>query len=137
MPEKIKQKYAYPILGSMAMTMASFDTLGYVEVSVNTNLTMRGDKPSTPFVFKSLTTLGISAGAHVVFSYLIAGGIWGTVQIMVFRVYAKKTQTHPPVLLWLVTGAAADMLITGALQSVFEKNRPSQVRQSDLSNHNL
>ncbi|KAF9041518.1 hypothetical protein BJ165DRAFT_291045 [Panaeolus papilionaceus] len=43
------------------------------------------------------------------------GGVWTTVIIIMFRVFSKKPETHPPVMLWLIGSAVADIFITMSL----------------------
>ncbi|PPR00626.1 hypothetical protein CVT24_005487 [Panaeolus cyanescens] len=43
------------------------------------------------------------------------GGVWTTIRVLSYRVFAKKPETHPPVMLWLIGSATADILITASL----------------------
>ncbi|TFK36159.1 hypothetical protein BDQ12DRAFT_725456 [Crucibulum laeve] len=50
------------------------------------------------------------------------GGIWTAVEISIVRVFARKPELHTPALVWLVSAAAADILITASLtQSLYTR----------------
>ncbi|KAF8234623.1 hypothetical protein L208DRAFT_1261097, partial [Tricholoma matsutake] len=50
-----------------------------------------------------------------------AGGLWTTVDVAVFRVFARKPELNRPGVVWFVASAVADVLITGSL--IYSLNR--------------
>ncbi|KAF9000863.1 hypothetical protein BDQ17DRAFT_1359106 [Cyathus striatus] len=51
------------------------------------------------------------------------GGIWTSAMIVIIRDFARKPELHTPALVWLVTAAAADILITGSISWSLYKRR--------------
>lgn len=44
-----------------------------------------------------------------------AGGLWTGIGVAIARAYAKTPERYPPVFLWLISAAVADILIAGSL----------------------
>ncbi|KAF9459785.1 hypothetical protein BDZ94DRAFT_1267366 [Collybia nuda] len=52
-----------------------------------------------------------------------AGGIWTAITISLIRRFDRKSEIRPPALLWFVTAAAADILITATLTRFLYKRK--------------